>query len=376
MRRAMAQTTSARPAQDSAPHLQIAAQHGAGSRNRRGGRAKTPSRQRAGGWQGIEVRHLVALAAVAQEGSFRRAAEALGYVQSAVSGQIAHLERAAGVRLLDRASGTPVVELTDAGRLLLRHVDEILARLGAARADLDSLPDRAAGAVRVAGLEHFAADRVALTLALFRRRHPFARFSLIEPETDAAALERLCAGELDLLVCGSAPVTPSVHQIVLEHDEYVLLTHADSPVAGRCDPLSAAEIAALEPIIPATFAAEAGVRGRLAQLGIEPSAFVQPDSVATAQALVAGGLGDAIVPARLVDEDEPDTIAVGLSHLLAPYAIVLAVGEQRAEAEAVQGFIAALRQTCSAGPAGTDVPWRTSSPPLSSDAAADRPRAA
>lgn len=380
MRRVMAPAHASRLAQDSAPHLELAAEHAAGSRRGRGAGANRQSRERAADprwrWQGLEVRHLVALAAVAQEGSFRRAAEALGYVQSAISGQIAHLERAAGVRLLDRASGTPVVELTDAGRLLLRHVDEILARLQAARADLDSLPDRAAGTVRVAGLEHFAADRVAQTLGLFRRRHPFARFSLVELETDAIALERLCAGELELLVCGSAPVTPSVRQIVLERDEYVLLAHAGSPVAARREPLSAAEIGALDPIIPATFAAEAGVRVRLAQLGIEPSRFVQPDSVATAQALVAGGVGAAIVPARLVDADETETVAIGLSHLLAPRAIVLAVSERRADAEVVQGFIAALRETGDASSAGAELPARQPSLRFRSDAARERPRAA
>lgn len=374
----MAQTQASRAVQGSAPRLEIAPGLAVGSRRGRGAKGKPQFRERAADprwrWQGIEVRHLVALAAVAEEGSFRRAAEALGYVQSAISGQIAHLERAAGVRLLNRASGTPVVELTDAGRLLLRHVGEILARLDDARADLDSLPDREAGAVRVAGLDHFSNERVALTLGLFRRRHPFARFSLMELDTEAVALERLCAGELDLLVCGSAPVMPSVRQIVLEHDEYVLLVHAQSPVARRCDPLSAAEVAALDPIVPATFAAQAGVRGRLAQLGIEPRTSVQPDSVTTAQALVAGGLGVAIVPARLVDENEPETVAVGLSHLLAPHAVVLAVGEHRAEAEAVQGFIAALRDASNAGPAGPEVP--VAQPSFGSDNATSRPRAA
>src|SRR3954464_14755020 len=87
-------------------------------------------------WLGVEFRPLAALAAVANEGSFRGAADRLGYVQSAVSQQIAHLEKLVGVRLVERARGSKEVNLTSAGELLLGHADEILSRVYAARADL------------------------------------------------------------------------------------------------------------------------------------------------------------------------------------------------------------------------------------------------
>src|SRR5438094_963796 len=83
-------------------------------------------------WLGVELRHLAALEAVAEEGSFGRAARRLGYTQSAVSQQIAHLEKIVGARLLERPGGPRAVSLTDAGRLLLRHADAIVARLAAA----------------------------------------------------------------------------------------------------------------------------------------------------------------------------------------------------------------------------------------------------
>jgi len=90
-------------------------------------------------WSGVEVRHLVALRAVAEEGSFRRAAVRLGYVQSAISHQIAALESLSGRRLIDRSRGTRPLALTPAGTILLRHADAVIARVQAAQADLAAL---------------------------------------------------------------------------------------------------------------------------------------------------------------------------------------------------------------------------------------------
>jgi len=101
-------------------------------------------------WSGVEVRHLMALRAVAQEGSFRRAALRLGYVQSAISHQIAALESLTGKRLIDRSRGTRPIALTAAGVILLAHADVVIARVRAAQAELAALDDYA-GARAAAG---------------------------------------------------------------------------------------------------------------------------------------------------------------------------------------------------------------------------------
>ena len=90
-------------------------------------------------WLGVEVRHFAALQALAHQGSFGRAAQELGYTQSAVSQQIATLERIVGERLVERPGGPRPVSLTEAGALLLRHAESIVARLQAAQADLRAL---------------------------------------------------------------------------------------------------------------------------------------------------------------------------------------------------------------------------------------------
>src|SRR3954453_449628 len=100
-------------------------------------------------WSGIEMRHLVALGGVAREGSFRRAATRLGYVQSAISHQIAGLESLTGKRLIERSRGTRPLALTKAGEILLSHAEAVIARVRAPQADLAALDGNGAAALRV-----------------------------------------------------------------------------------------------------------------------------------------------------------------------------------------------------------------------------------
>src|SRR4051794_41915564 len=96
----------------------------------------------------IDVKRLRVLREVAHQGSFSAAGDSLGYTQSAVSQQIAALEREAGSTLVERnARG---VRLTDAGRALVEHADGILARLAAAEEELEAIAGVRGGRLRLA----------------------------------------------------------------------------------------------------------------------------------------------------------------------------------------------------------------------------------
>ena len=306
-----------------------------------------PGSDAQGRWQSIEIRHLAALAAVAREGSFSRAADRLDYVQSAISGQIAHLEQAVGIRLLERSSGTPTVELTRAGELLLRHTDEILARFETAYADVSSLANRTTGAVRLGGLDQFSPQTTARILSLFRERHPFARLVLEDCPTDEAGPEQIASGKLDLLICGSQHLDGTLTELVLDEDDYVLVAPAGSDIAVSTRALTAAGVSSLHPIVPVACAVSDLV-DQLRELDIEPHPTLIPESVSTAQALVSAGLGVAIAPSRLVDSRDTGMAVLDLSHLFRPHTIVLVLDEDRAHSSAVYGFVHALREVCGA----------------------------
>src|SRR5712692_8728285 len=149
-------------------------------------------------WLGVELRHLAALEAVARTRSFGLAARELGYTQSAVSQQIAQLERNVGQRLVDRPGGPRRVDLTDAGRLLVRHADAIVAQLDAAQADMAAFAEGAAGPLRVGIFQSVGARILPGLLRRFREEWPRVDVQVHE-EADVADLLRLVErGDLDL----------------------------------------------------------------------------------------------------------------------------------------------------------------------------------
>src|SRR5215204_1038027 len=143
----------------------------------------------------LDVRRMRVLREVALRGSFSAAAEALSFTQSAVSQQIAALEREAGAVLVERSARG--VRLTEAGEAVVRHADGILGRLAEAEAELEAIAGLRGGRLRMAAFESAAATIMPPAIAEFRSRHPAVELSmtLAEPQE---SLPQLRSGELEL----------------------------------------------------------------------------------------------------------------------------------------------------------------------------------
>ena len=183
-------------------------------------------------WLGLDLRHLVALKTIADEGSFGRAAERLGYTQSAISQQIATLERIVGLRLIERPGGPRPISLTEAGQILLRHADAIQARLLAAKADMAALEAGDAGRLRVGTFQSVGAKIIPRLLRRFSESHPHVEVVLRESQDEGELLEMIERGDLDLTFW-TLPVVPGPYETVeLLRDPYVLVVPAGSPLAS------------------------------------------------------------------------------------------------------------------------------------------------
>src|SRR3712207_1427948 len=131
----------------------------------------------------LDVRRLRVLREVAQRGSFSAAAEALSFTQSAVSQQIAALERESGSKLIER--NPRGVRLTDAGRALVQHADAILARLEDAEEELAAIAGLRGGRLRIATFQSAGATLVPRALGEFHRRHPDVELTVRQEECAA-----------------------------------------------------------------------------------------------------------------------------------------------------------------------------------------------
>src|SRR3954465_14232876 len=143
----------------------------------------------------LDVKRMRILKEVADRGSFSAAAESLSYTQSAVSQQIAALEREANTQLVTR--GSRGIRLTEAGEALVKHAGAILTRLADAEAELEAIAGLRGGRLRLAAFPTVGATLMPLAIATFRKRHPDIELTVrqLEPED---SLPLLKCGELDI----------------------------------------------------------------------------------------------------------------------------------------------------------------------------------
>src|SRR5215207_7965780 len=243
----------------------------------------------------LDVRRMLVLREVALRGSFSAAAEALSFTQSAVSQQIAALEREAGCSLVQRnARG---IRLTEAGEALVRHTDAILARLSEAEAELEAINGVRGGRLRLASSESAAASIMPLAIAAFRAAHPGVELSMIviEPE-DAAPL--LKTGELDLALGYDSRVRGEVDGIArtqLLSDPMFVAMPADHPLARKRG-LKLADLAD-DPWIGSVMDCECNrlVNRACAVAGFEPRIEFETDDYTAMQGFVAAGVGVCLI---------------------------------------------------------------------------------
>ncbi|NUQ95560.1 MAG: LysR family transcriptional regulator [Streptomyces sp.] len=149
----------------------------------------------------VSLTSLRVLRAVAEQGTFTAAAATLGYTQSAVSRQIAAIERAAGAELLERRRDG--VRLTAAGRIVMRRATTVLDEIDATARELSGLPEQS-GTVRLGWFPSAGAVLLPTALAILRRTDP--GLDVVSREGTTPALVRaLRAGTLDLALLASMP---------------------------------------------------------------------------------------------------------------------------------------------------------------------------
>jgi DNA-binding transcriptional LysR family regulator len=245
----------------------------------------------------LDVRRMRVLREVAARGSFSAAAEALSYTQSAVSQQIAALEREAGTQLVERSARG--VRLTQAGRALVVHADVILARLADAEAELEAIAGLRGGHLRLCSFPSAGATLMPPAIARFRERHPGVELTL-EPAEPDDGVARLKSGEADIALTIEASGFCSYQGIddvhLLDDPMYVALPEGH-PLARKRN-LHLADLVDEPWMLGSTSACpDTSIFLRSCQAeGFEPRVSFHSDDYFAIQGFVAAGMGVSFIP--------------------------------------------------------------------------------
>lgn len=258
----------------------------------------------------LDLRRLQVLREVGRHRSLSAAANALAYTPSAVSQQISALERELGVGLVDRnARGA---SLTDAGRTLVRHTDEILGRLAAAEEELQALVGLESGRLRLGAFSTAGAVLVPRAVVAFRTRHPGVEATLVELDPDEAVFA-LRARDIDLALVYEFPVVagPALDGLDYVHllDDRLNIALPEDHRLARRRRVRLADLADerwVQGIYRGSTVAVLPAACRVA--GFEPKIVFRSDDHMAVQGFVAAGLGVAVVPQLTVPTARPDIV--------------------------------------------------------------------
>jgi DNA-binding transcriptional LysR family regulator len=295
----------------------------------------------------LDVRRLQIFMAVAEHGSFTAAAEALFMTHSAVSQQMALLERQLGVPLMTR--GPRGVDLTEAGRLLAERSTGLLGTMAAVERELRDLKSQQRS-VRLGAFPTAGAELVPRVVREFRRRHPDTRLLLRSaPAADMAAVLRAGAVHVGLVwdydfLPRSVPA--DVEWLHLADDPVVLLLPADHALAGK-PAVALSEFADEQWVVRGHSAPYDTAFATMCQLaGFEPRVGFQTGDYLSAQGLVAAGVGISAMPRPAVGVLHPDVRMVPLSEP-APCRRIAAMRLRNAvHPPAARQLLAVLRAAC------------------------------
>ncbi len=283
----------------------------------------------------VEVRQLRALQAVAQEGSFGRAAERLGFTQSAISQQIAGLERAVGDKVFDRPGGPKRVELTPTGALVLDYAVSLFEQMSIAEDGLRSLRAGEVGRLLVGSFQSISVNVLPEVVGRMRSERPGLSVRCVEEDENDDLIARLLSDQLDLTFLIGEPDHDAIETTVLLVDPFVLVSPAN--VEGRItDP---ARLGGVAMIGQSPCACQLSIDDALRNLGVTPDYVFRTNDNAAVQAMVRAGMGYAILPHLAVDPTDPGVVISMMEPPIPPRVLVLARRRGRTLPPAAQHFI-------------------------------------
>jgi DNA-binding transcriptional LysR family regulator len=231
--------------------------------------------------------------AVAEDGQFTRAAERLQVAQPSVSAQIRRLEKLLGTPLFHRGPGP--VTLTDAGVTLLPIARRVVADLVSIEDEISGLEKLLRGHVAVGATPSLSATLLPSVLGRFHRLHPGVAIRMSE-QGSPQLVDELLAGTLDLALAIAPVQLRGLVSIALAEEDLVVVTTPDHPLV-RHRSVTVPQLAEYPMVMfRPGYDLRTSTLASFAEHGVEPTVAVEGGEMGSVLALVAAGLGAAVVP--------------------------------------------------------------------------------
>jgi DNA-binding transcriptional LysR family regulator len=241
----------------------------------------------------MEIHQLRYFVAVADEGSFSRAAAKVRVAQPSLSQQIRKLEAEVGQPLFDRLPRSVV--LTEAGRCLIDYARQILASIGDARRCVDELKGEVAGELVVGAIPTIAPYVLPELIGKFQKRHPEVTLEIVEEVTDGIT-RRVEAGELDVALASTCHQSPTLRRESLGNEPLLALVPEGHPLAKKTlvelDDLKSQRFLLLHEM----HCLSQQVNHLLEARRLRPEIALAGSQLGTIANMVAAGIGVSIVP--------------------------------------------------------------------------------
>lgn len=245
----------------------------------------------------MEIHQLRYFVAVADEGSFSRAAAKVRVAQPSLSQQIRKLEAEVGQPLFDRLPRSVV--LTEAGRCLIDYARQILASIGDARRSVDELKDEVSGRLAVGAIPTIAPYILPELVGKFQKHYPEVSLEIVEDVTDGIA-RRVEAGELDVALASTCQQSPTLRRESLGNEPLLALVPEGHPLAKRAlvelDDLKSQRFLLLHEM----HCLSQQVHHLLESRRLRPEIALAGSQLGTIANLVAAEIGVSIVPQMMV----------------------------------------------------------------------------
>ncbi|WP_405563262.1 transcriptional regulator CynR [Streptomyces sp. NBC_01180] len=289
----------------------------------------------------LELRHLRYLLAVAEHGSFTRAAEDLRISQPTLSQQIKQLERGVGVQLLDRTGRS--VRLTDAGEAYEHYARRALRDLAAAERAVADVQDLSRGTLRLAVTPTFTAYLIGPLIAELHTRHPGIALEVREMTQDHIESALLADG-LDLGIAFDGPHLPGIAASALFTETLSLVIGADRADAGHGRPLPVRDLAECHlALLSGDFATRGHIDAYFAQERVSPRIMVEANSIQALTEIVRRTPLATVLP-DAITHDHPHLRPVPLDPPLPQRTVALLRRESAYRSSASRAFADVVQQ--------------------------------